>query len=147
MLAVAVLVIALQVVMRYVVGQPLGWTEQMARYLFIWMVMLGIPIMFHRKIFMAFDLLLQALPKIVQLVMNYVIKLSICFFAAYWLWYSLQLIAATWGKLTSGIKMPLAVIYSAQPTCAFFLLLVILTQIAEDIAAAKHRAKGGGAAC
>ena len=55
-LAVAVAIIAVQVFWRYVLGSPLAWTEEVSRYIFIWIVMLGIPIMFNRDIAICFDL-------------------------------------------------------------------------------------------
>lgn len=59
LLSTAVLIIFMQIIWRYALRTPLGWTEQIARAEFIWMVMLGIPVMFNRGITMSFDIFLQ----------------------------------------------------------------------------------------
>ena len=44
LLLVSVLLIVAQVFTRYVMHAPLGWTEQSARFLFIWMMTLGVAV-------------------------------------------------------------------------------------------------------
>jgi TRAP-type C4-dicarboxylate transport system permease small subunit len=41
MVAVMTVVVFLQVVYRYVLTQPLHWSEELARYLFVWLSILG----------------------------------------------------------------------------------------------------------
>lgn len=51
--------IAIQVFMRYVMGEPLSWSEELARYVFIWLIYLMISYsareMKHIKIDAALD--------------------------------------------------------------------------------------------
>lgn len=42
MLAVVTVLIFIQVIMRYVFGQSLAWSEELARYMFVWIIYLGI---------------------------------------------------------------------------------------------------------
>ena len=48
-----------QVVMRYVFEMPLSWSEQLARYLFIWMLMLYMPVLMRRGNNLGFDLIIS----------------------------------------------------------------------------------------
>ena len=41
--AVMIILIFLQVVMRYVFKHPLSWSEELARYIFVWQVWLAVP--------------------------------------------------------------------------------------------------------
>ena len=132
MIVVTVILIAMQIFMRYVVSRPLSWTEQVSRYLFVWMMMLGIPIMFHRKMYMAFDLLFDALSAKQQKILGLVIKAAICCFAVFYFRHSLNLCIQTWGRLTAGVKIPLYLVYGAQPVSAFFIFLVVLNQLIQD---------------
>lgn len=133
MLAIDVLLVILQVFTRYVIKSPLSWTEQVARYLFIWMMLLGIPIMFHRKIFMAFDLLQDALSLKGKRILSFIITVSICIFALFFLKSSLHLCLSTRGRRTAGIEIPLYFIYGAQPVSALFLFIVMLNQLINDL--------------
>ena len=40
LLAASVVIVTMQIVWRYVLSQPLGWTDQMARFSFMWFTML-----------------------------------------------------------------------------------------------------------
>ena len=57
LLACAVLLVLVQVFFRYLLKAPLGWTDQLCRFLFVWIVFLGLPVLFHKKAATAFDLL------------------------------------------------------------------------------------------
>jgi TRAP-type transport system small permease protein len=48
LLAVIFVVMVLQVTCRYVLGSPLVWSEEVARYLYIWTCFLGAPIALRR---------------------------------------------------------------------------------------------------
>ncbi len=54
LLSTLTVVLAIQVFFRYVMGASLSWSEELARYMFVWLVYLGIPygskIMRHIKI-------------------------------------------------------------------------------------------------
>ncbi len=82
---------------------------------------------------MAFDLILIALPKKVQFVINIIIKAVSCAFACYYFWYSVQLVIQTWGRYTSGFKVPLWTLYGAQPVFCVCLFFVMLNLLFEDI--------------
>ena len=133
MIVIAVVLIVIQVFMRYVVSRPLSWTEQVSRYLFVWMMMLGIPIMFHRKMFMAFDLFFDSLSGNKRKILGAVIKAAICCFAVFYFKNSLNLCIQTWGRMTAGVKIPLFLVYGAQPVSALFIFIVILNQFIDDL--------------
>lgn len=144
MITATVIIILLQVFMRYVISSPLSWTEQVARYLFIWMMMLGVPIMFYRKMYMAFDLVFDSLPPKMQKVLSIIIKVTIAIFALFFFRHSLTLCIKTWGRMTSGIKIPLYCIYLAQPVSAICIFFVMLSQLLVEV---KSNREGGSIQC
>ena len=56
-LAIAVTVIFIQVVMRYIFNSSLSWSEELARYLYIWQGWLGISFVERKKAHIAIDTL------------------------------------------------------------------------------------------
>ena len=44
LLSVMTVVVFIQVIMRYVVQDALAWSEELSRYLFVWLIYLGIPL-------------------------------------------------------------------------------------------------------
>ena len=62
LLAVIFVVMVLQVTCRYVLGSPLVWSEELARYLYIWTCYLGAPIALRRGNHIAITLFVDWLP-------------------------------------------------------------------------------------
>ncbi len=72
-----VLVALAQVLCRYLLRQPLVWSEELATYLFIWLCMLGAALAVRDKTHYAFDALLRCAPALVRRLVN-VLLLLIC---------------------------------------------------------------------
>jgi len=133
LLSMAVIIVILQIFSRYVLGNSFTWTEQAARYLFIWMVMLGTPVLFHKKIFLAFDMIHTALPSLWQFIVNVLIKLSCMAFSVYYFYNSLQLVLQTATRYTSGFRVPFWMLYGAQPVFCVLLFLTMAALLIEDV--------------
>jgi len=144
MLIVTVALICVQVFWRYALGSPLTWTEQLCRFIFIWMMMLGIPVLFHKKSFMAFDLLLNALPDRRREIVTLFIDIAICVFAAFWLVGTVQLCAGTMNKLTSGVRIHYYWLYGAQAVSSALILWVMGTQTVQCFRQLASGGKKGG---
>lgn len=56
-LAAMALLVIYQVAARYLFNRPPGWTEELARFLQVWLVMLGAPICLRRGMHLAVDYL------------------------------------------------------------------------------------------
>jgi len=133
LLTAAVICVVLQVFSRYVLGNSFTWTEQMARYMFIWMVMLGVPVAYHRKIFLNFDMIQNALPEKTRYVLDIVIKVVTMLFSCYYFVASLQLVIQTMGRTASGVKVPFWALYGAQPIFCILLFIVMGALLCETI--------------
>jgi len=57
-----VLILVTQVVSRYAFGRALIWPEELARYSFVWLSFLGVPLLLRNGWLMKFDALLRPLP-------------------------------------------------------------------------------------
>jgi len=55
-------IMVMQVTCRYVLGSPLVWSEELARYLYIWACYLGAPVAMRRGSHIAITLLVDQLP-------------------------------------------------------------------------------------
>lgn len=133
LLLIAVVCVVLQVFSRYILGNSFSWTEQAARYLFVWMVMLGVPVAYHRKIFLNFDMIFNALPRKGQFYLDVVIKVGTMLFACYYFVGSLKLVLSTLGRSTSGLKVPFWALYGAQPVFCVLLFVMMGALLCETI--------------
>jgi len=124
---------SLQIITRYVLGNPLSWTEQVTRYLFIWLVGLGIPLSFYEGGSFKFDILIKKLGPKVGFVTDILVWASILGFSSYYFYWSLQLVIKAGHKLSSGIEMPYYFLYGIQPVCAFLLVWITLDDIVKRV--------------
>lgn len=132
-LIIFTIIIVMQVVARYVLHSPLTWSEQVARYLFIWMIMLGTPISFRMKAHIAFDLLVKKFPHSLQKIIGNINLVLITVFSAYYFVQSLNLCLRSGKTIAAGIEIPMNYIYSAQPVCAALLFIVCLEMLIDRI--------------
>ena len=119
----------LQVFTRYFLKNPLTWTEQLARYLFIWMIMLYMPILIREKGNMAFDVIAKRLPKIGKEIFILITEIMIAAFAVMYFISSLEFCFAFSSKLLIGLNINANYIYSSQVVGSFTLLLFTLELI------------------
>ncbi len=133
LLAASVVIVTMQIVWRYVLSQPLGWTDQMARFSFMWFTMLGIPVMFNKNIMMSFDLVINAIHGKAHNIMQIVIRILGIAFCVCYAVFSIELCIKTGPRLFPGVKIPYNSLYSSQIVCAVLLGLVFFKQILEIV--------------
>lgn len=122
-----------QVLFRYVFHSPIAWTEQAARYLFLFMCMLGLPVAFRNKGLIAFDLIVEKFPKKVQAIIGFFGMILTGAFSAFYLVQSIRLFIRVGHKVAANVlHLPVRFEYSAQVICAFFLTLFAIELLIES---------------
>lgn len=140
------IIIFIQVVMRYVFQNSLSWSEELARYLFIWLVYIGISygckIMKHIKI----DAALRLFPKKVRPYIVILGDLCVLTFTVYIVVTGYQFLGfqSSMGKVSPALKIPVEFI-SAAPMVGFGLAAIRTIQTiiyrANNIKASSSNAK------
>lgn len=141
LLGVAIVIIACQVFCRYVLESPLWWSEQTARCLFVWMMMLSVPIIFRRKGAVAFDLIVEMMPDRPREIVHILSQSVVLFFAVSYFYYGIQLCIETGDRIISGIEIPQNLMYAAAPVAMFLLSMVIIEQIVQEVKAVVGKGK------
>ena len=142
LVAASVIDVSLQIIFRYFIHHPIDWTEQLARYFFLFMCMLGLPVAYRNKGLIAFDLLLVRLPHIVQKWIIFLANVLIGAYSGFYLYQSITLFMKAGKKMASGtIHIPVKVTSSAQIICAVFLFWFALELIVDSFAELKNGEK------
>ena len=128
----SVVVVTMQIIWRYVFTNPLSWTEQIGRYLFVWIVLLAIPVGAYKGGMFAFDLLLGKLKNHTRVIVQTVNLVACEIFCGYYLYQSIMLCIKGGWRYAQGVHIPMIVLYIAQPICAASLILVFLYQLIEN---------------
>ncbi len=86
--AVVIICVALQVVYRYVLNNPLTWSEELAKLAFTWMIFLGLSLAERDNIHIAVDFFVDRMPLSVQKPLRVAVEtfsiavlLIICYYA------------------------------------------------------------------
>ena len=137
LLIIFTVIVMLQVVARYILHSPLTWSEQVARYLFIWMIMLGTPLAMRMKVHIAFDMILKRFPHIIKTVIEALHLVLITGFSLYWFIKSMDLVFRSTETIAAGIEIPMNYIYVAQPTGAALLFFVGCEALADLVTASR----------
>lgn len=129
LLAIMSLLICAQVFMRYVMDSSLAWSEELARYCFIWATYLGVSYAVKRNAHICVEAAVSRLPG--RLKTGFVILSHVLFivFAALVVkeGYALTLKIFKFGQTSSSLGLPMGVIYLA-PTVGFALVILRLVQ-------------------
>jgi TRAP-type C4-dicarboxylate transport system permease small subunit len=119
----------MQVFSRYVLNSSFSWTEETARYAFISMGMLGVPIALRRGLHVKIDLLENLLPAGGKLVLRVAIDLMIAFISVVLLIEGINLLISTLELTSTAVGLPYAAFYYTIPVCGFVSVWVILIDL------------------
>lgn len=122
MFALMVAIIFIQVVMRKL-NNSLYWSEELGKFLFIWISWLGISIGEKRGEHIKITMLTDKFSPKVQHILNIISELIVIFICAITVYYSVQLVISQAGTHYTGIKISVSWGYLAVALgCAIMIL-------------------------
>ena len=143
-LIVAVALLVLDVVWgvfsRYVLGEQTKWTEELARFLLIWVSLLGGAVAFGTKGHLGVDYFAGKFHPDVQKLMAVVVHLIVLFFAgAVFLYGGCRVVADALAmeQTTPALGWKMGHVYLALPVSGFFMVLYTIENLVETLAGVK----------
>ncbi|WP_088156978.1 TRAP transporter small permease [Achromobacter xylosoxidans] len=129
LLSVMSLLICAQVFMRYVMDSSLAWSEELARYCFIWATYLGVSYAVKRNAHICVEAVVSRFPDRLKACFVVLSHLLFIVFAALVVkeGYALTLKIFKFGQTSSSLGLPMGLIYLA-PTVGFGLVILRLIQ-------------------
>jgi TRAP-type C4-dicarboxylate transport system permease small subunit len=124
----------LQVLFRYVFNNSLSWSEELAKFIFIWITFLGAAICFRDRIHLKVDFLVSKLPDKYRVLLEITNTLLITVFSGI-----MSIIGFLWvinvsGTLSPAIGLPLNIVfYAAYPVSAVFTFIYGLFRLKKEI--------------
>ncbi|HKO66483.1 MAG TPA: TRAP transporter small permease [Burkholderiaceae bacterium] len=123
--AILIVPVTLQVISRYTALIPSWiWTEELSRFLFIWMIMLGAMIAVREGTHFVVDVLPPLRPR-ANALLNIVSALFVLVFALVFIGWGIQFVRFGWDQHSELAELPMVYIFIAWPvagvTWALFL--------------------------
>ena len=117
--AVAILIfpVSLQIFSRYTELIPSYiWTEEMARFLFVWMIMIGAMLGIHEGRHFEVDVWPRLAPR-PQAALRLLSNLAVLVFAFIFVWAGIEFTRFAWNRISELAELPLWLIHIAWPVC------------------------------
>lgn len=140
-----VLIVAcvMQVFFRFVLNNSLSWTEELARYCFIWMHLIGASLLCQKNEHATVTLFLDMVHGKAAHLLGLVIELVILFDGGFMLVYGSQLAYASRGNLSAALSANMALVNSSVAVGGALLMFQAIMKIATHLCEIKQAAKGG----
>lgn len=134
LMAVMVVDVLWGVFTRYVMGAQSPWTEELARFLLIWIGILGAAFASGKRMHLAIDILPTALEGSRKRLLENGINVIILLFAIAVLLIGgsrLVFVTSKLGQVSTSLDLPLAVVYSIVPISGLFIVIYKLLDLLQ----------------
>lgn len=137
------LLTSLQVFFRYVLSYPLGWTEELARYVFIWAVFLGAAVVARSREHVSVQLFHAYLPARARTAIQVINDVAVLAFLAIILWPALGYAIYAFRLKSIATEIPMFFVYVSVPVASGLMILHIVHNIYRDLTGHRHEGSGG----
>jgi TRAP-type C4-dicarboxylate transport system permease small subunit len=134
LMAAMVLNVLWQVASRYIFRAPSNFTDELSRYLLIWVSLLGASYVAGKKLHLAIDILPEKLEGKKERNLNILINIFVALFAFFvMVWGGINLVYITLKleQISSALNIPLGYVYIAVPLSGLFIIYYSLTNLFE----------------
>ncbi len=130
--SVMTLVVFLQVVFRYALGRPLDWSEELARYLFVWLSVLGAALAVQKGGHFGLEFFRHLLPgpgkRFIRVLIHFLMAIVVLVI----LFQGITLVQMTRQQESPAMSISMAWAYASLPTGAGLMAVHLLVALLKD---------------
>ena len=133
-LVVTVCLIFAQILMRWLVNNSITWSEELARYIFIWQIWLGTSIGFKDDKHIKITIIRDKFGDKGKAVYDIIARLILLAFCAFMVMMGMKMVQqlANTHYLSAALRMPMSWVYMALPFSSMIVCLRIIGKIVYD---------------
>ena len=132
LMAAMTTVVFVAVVLRYAFNSPIGWSDELAKICFTWLVFIGGAVGVRRGAHISIDAAVAWLPARPRKVVAFVADALVAAVLAVFIYYGALLVQMTFVVTTPSLRLPVGMVYAAAPIGSALMLLHQLQHIAVD---------------
>jgi TRAP-type transport system small permease protein len=129
---VMTVMIFMQVVYRYVLADSLSWSEELARYMFIWSVAMGSALALKTRSHIGVELVVERLPKSLAYPAKIIASFVNLMFFALLIWYGFDMVIETMDQESAALSLPMGYVYLAVPLSGIVLFICEIKNTLDD---------------
>lgn len=139
-LALTVILVFAQVVMRKIFNQSISWSEELCRYIFIWQIWFGVSLAFRNKQHIAIEMVTDKLNGKSKIIYQMVANIITLGFNIFLMTYGFKLVSMMIGRgaVSSGLRVPLYIVYLAVPLSSLVIVFRLVGQIFGQVQQLKN---------
>lgn len=122
------IVVLLQVFFRYVLGDALSWSEELSRFLMVWLTFLAAPVAYLEKGHVALDFLTAKWRGRPKQILSLILQILSSILIVIILWKSWAMFERGLSIKAASLPISMAFVYAAIP-CGFGFMLLINLQL------------------
>ncbi|WHH59367.1 TRAP transporter small permease [Petroclostridium sp. X23] len=115
MLSAMVVVVFMNVIFRYFLNASIAWTEEVSRFMFIWLVFLGANLAYIKDEHLGLDVLINAVPKPVAKLIQIVADILVLYGIFLVIKGGYNIMMSSWDWKSPAIALPYAYVYMIVP--------------------------------
>ncbi len=125
-------VVLLQVLMRYLFAYPNPWSEEVSRYCFIWLSLLGASLAVEHRAHFRFDQVTRKLAAHTGRAVEAGARTVVLIFAFLLIGTGIALMDLTIGERSPALNLPVALVYAAAPVSGVLMVIHMLAGGADE---------------
>ena len=131
-------VVAVQVLFRYVLNQSLFWSEELARYLLVWLSFLGASVAYRRQAHPGIDVLYAKMPAGLQRITATAVHLGSLSLFAVMIFFGYRFAYFVRLQISPALYLPKWIVFSIIPISGCILMVHGINFLLQELAG-EHR--------
>lgn len=132
LLGVMAVLVILQVIFRFILERPLAFSEELARFSMIWLVMIGATVLIRNNSHIAVTFFVELFPDSLQKVVRILNSILIILFCLVLIVYGFQLVFDTMNQIAPASQIPMGWIILSVPTFGVIGILYTIEKLLKE---------------
>lgn len=133
LMSVMFISVCLQVFFRYVLESPLSWSEELARYVFVWISFLGAAMALGKRLHFGIDYLVNKFPPRLRAGVELITNCAILVFVLVLVVKGFQTATTARFSHSAGLNLRMDIVFDAIPVSGLIMAYYLIRQIIDDI--------------
>jgi TRAP-type C4-dicarboxylate transport system permease small subunit len=126
-------IIFTQVFSRYILNYSFSWSEEVSRYLFLWLIFAGLPTLIYRNAMTAFDMVIKKLSGMSKKAAAALIAIGNLSFLVLLTMGSIPLVQRQFSQMATSIPIPIGLVYMIMPISGVLSIIVTIERLFASV--------------
>lgn len=127
------IVVLIQICLRYIFNNPLVWSEEMARYAFIWICYLGWALGTRNRSHIQINFFINLFPKMLKKIMTTFNSLLLVIFSIYMTMYGFKMTSNSIALPAITVPITIGVVYLIVPITGLIIILYEIMYLKNSV--------------